>query len=51
VLTRYREAYARFSAELTELARYYHGGLLRLDVDQDLVTQLNQLFAAGSLAV
>jgi hypothetical protein len=51
VRDRYREAYETFSRELTDLAKYFHGGLLRLDVDQDLVTQLNEHFAAGQLLV
>jgi uncharacterized protein (DUF58 family) len=51
VRERYREAYAAFTRELTDLAKYYHGGLLPLDVEQDLVSQLNTLFAAGHLVV
>jgi len=51
VLDRYREAYASFGRELAEMAKYYHGGLLRLDVEKDLVTQLNSLFESGHLAV
>lgn len=51
VLNRYREAYAAFSAELAAIVKYYHGGLLRLDVEQDLVSQLNTVFAAGNLKV
>jgi uncharacterized protein (DUF58 family) len=51
VLSKYREAYADFTNRLTELVRYYHGGLLRLDVEQDLVTQLNTVFASGNLKV
>jgi uncharacterized protein (DUF58 family) len=51
VLTRYREAYASFNNELAALVKYFHGGLLRLDVEEDLVTQLNTVFAAGNLSV
>ena len=51
VLTRYREAYDRFSRELSEMVKYYQGGLLRLDVDADLVAQLNTLFETGTLRV
>jgi uncharacterized protein (DUF58 family) len=51
VLDRYREAYATFNSELTELVKYYHGGLLRLDVEEDLVTQLDSLFASGHLSL
>ena len=50
VLKRYREAYDRFSESLTELVSYYHGGLLRLDVEADLVQQLNTLFASGRVS-
>ena len=51
VLERYRDAYAQFNRDLAALVKYHHGGLLRLDVEEDLVTQLNTLFAAGSLVV
>lgn len=51
VRERYREAYAAFTRELADIAKYYHGGLLRLDVEQDLVEQLNTLFSSGHLAV
>jgi hypothetical protein len=51
VRDRYREAYAAFSQELIDLAKYYHGGLLRLDVEQDLVQQLNSHFSSGHLLV
>ena len=51
VLSRYRDAYAAFNASLVELVKYYHGGLLRLDVEADLVEQLNTLFANGGLSV
>ncbi len=49
VLERYREAYARFTDELADLVKYYRGGLLRIDVDRDLLTQLNAYFAEGKL--
>lgn len=51
VLERYRDAYAAFTDELAALAKYYQGRVLRLDVEQDLVTQLNTLFEAGHLTV
>jgi uncharacterized protein (DUF58 family) len=51
VLERYRAAHAAFGQELAAIAKYHHGGLLRLDVEQDLVAQLNTLFESGSLAV
>jgi len=51
VLERYREAYAAFSHELASIVKYHHGGLLQLNVEEDLVTQLNTVFAAGNLKV
>ncbi len=51
LLSRYREAYAAFSTELADLVKYHHGGLLQLNVEEDLVTQLNTVFAAGNLKV
>jgi uncharacterized protein (DUF58 family) len=51
VLARYRAAYERFNEDLAALARSRQGGLLRIDVDADLVTQLYALFASGSWRV
>lgn len=51
VMDKYREAYAEFTTALVALVKYHHGGLLRLDVEEDLVAQLNTLFAAGRLTV
>ena len=51
VLGRYRAAYGAFNEALAELVKYYRGGLLRLDVEADLVEQLSTLFESGSLAV
>lgn len=51
LLERYREAYGAFNRTLAELAKYYRGGLLRLDVEADLVAQLNTFFASGTLVV
>jgi hypothetical protein len=51
LLERYREAYGAFNQTLTDLAKYYRGGLLRLDVERDLVAQLNAFFASGRLVV
>jgi uncharacterized protein (DUF58 family) len=51
VLGRYREAYGAFTRALGELVTYYRGGLLRLNVEADLVEQLSTLFESGSLAV
>ena len=49
VRERYREAYARFTGDLAELVKYFRGGLLRVDVDEDLLGQLNRFFAEGRL--
>jgi uncharacterized protein (DUF58 family) len=51
LLERYREAYGAFNQTLTDLAKYYRGGLLRLDVERDLVAQLNAFFASGRIVV
>ena len=51
VMSHYREAYDRFQARIQEFARQRHAGLLRLDVDADVVPQLATLFETGSLAV
>ena len=51
VLEKYRDAYQTFNRSLAELVRYYRGGLLRVDVEADLVEQLNAFFASGSLRV
>ncbi len=49
VLARYRVAYDRFDHGLTEFARQSGAGLVRLHCDADVVPQLAELFAAGSL--
>lgn len=51
VRQRYREAYERFTDELTDLARTRRAGLLRLDADGDVAAQLAGLFEAGALTV
>ena len=51
VIEKYRAAYDGFNRELVDLAKYHHGGLLRLDVERDLVEQLNTLFETGSFNV
>ena len=50
VLKRYRKAYEDFCNELTAMAKQRRAGLLRLDAEDDVVTQLATLFEAGSLA-
>jgi len=51
LLGRYHEAYGAFTVSLAELVKYFHGGLLRLDVEADLVEQLNTLFESGGITV
>lgn len=51
VLNHYREAYDRFQERLSEFVRQRNAGLLRLDVDAEVVPQLATLFETGSLAV
>ncbi len=51
VLARYREAYQGFTEQLTTLATERGAGLLRVDVDGDVLEQLAPLFAGGALAV
>ena len=48
VLERYRAAYDAFQTELTDFARRRRAGLLRLDVERDVVAQLADLFENGS---
>jgi len=48
VLDRYRAAYAAFDSRLREFAQERHAGLLRLDADGDVLTQLGALFPDGS---
>jgi len=47
VLERVRDAHDRFHGELIALARRRGAGLLRLDVDREVVPQLAELFAGG----
>ena len=51
VMNHYREAYDRFQARIHEFARQRNAGLLRLDVEAEVVPQLATLFETGSLAV
>jgi uncharacterized protein (DUF58 family) len=48
VLERYRAAYARFVEGLSVFALARGAGLLELDVEGDVLTQLERLFASGS---
>lgn len=51
VLTRYREAYARFQETLSAFAEQRGHGLVRIDVDLPVVPQLAKLFETGRLVV
>ncbi|MCA9320205.1 MAG: DUF58 domain-containing protein [Planctomycetes bacterium] len=51
VLERYREAYENFQTALASMARARQWGLMRLDVDGDVINQLAELFEAGRLEV
>ena len=47
-IDRYRAAYDRFQDGLTAFARRRGAGLVRLDVEQEVVPQLAALFETGS---
>lgn len=47
VLERYRHAYDRFQQQILDFARPRRVGLLRLDVEQDVLAQLATLFHTG----
>lgn len=51
VLARYRAAYDRFETRLVEFARERGCGLVRVDADRDVVSQLATLFESGALTV
>ncbi len=51
VVTSYRAAYDRFETALTDFARRRSAGLLRLDVERDVVPQLATLFESGPYQV
>lgn len=51
VLERYRSAYDRFNVRLSEFARERGAGLVRLDADLDVVSQLAGVFESGALRV
>jgi uncharacterized protein (DUF58 family) len=48
VIDAYRRVYREFTDQLTTFARTRHAGLVRLDVDEDVVQQLAALFATGA---
>jgi len=51
VLARYRTAYAKFNADLADLARRRQAHLLKIDVEGDLVAQLSGLFEDGGFRI
>ena len=51
VLKRYRSAYDGFCKELAGLANRRQAGLLRLDAEEDVTSQLARLFESGGLAI
>ena len=51
VLQRYRVAYDDFQKQLADFANQRGIGMLRLDVEQDVLAQMAQLFESGRLAV
>ena len=51
LLKRYRRVYEQFQSTIAEFARKRHAGLLRMDVDEEIVPQLAQVFEAGRYVV
>jgi len=51
VLKRYHQAYDEFNQQLIIFAKKRQAGLLRIDVEEDVVEQLASLFQSGSLLV
>jgi uncharacterized protein (DUF58 family) len=51
ILERYRAAYDEFQDQLTGFANQRGIGMLQLDVEQDVLGQLGQLFEMGRMAV
>ena len=51
LLKRYHEAYNRFQSALAGFAKNRGAGLLRIDVDQEIVPQLATVFESGRFAV
>lgn len=51
LLKRYRRVYERFQTTLAEFARKRNAGLLRIDVDEEIVPQLARIFEAGRYVV
>lgn len=51
VLKRYRQAYDRFQQQILDFARTRNVGLLKLDVEQDVLSQMATLFETGRYVV
>jgi len=51
LLKRYRDAYDQFQSSLAGFAKKRGAGLLRIDVDEEIVPQLASVFEAGRYAV
>ena len=51
LLKRYRRVYEQFQSTIAEFAKKRHAGLLRMDVDEEIVPQLAQIFEAGRYVV
>ncbi len=50
-LARYRESYREFNERLAAFATDHDAGLVRIDVEEDVLDQLGALFETGSLVV
>ncbi len=51
LLKRYHDAYDRFQSGLAEFAKKRGAGLLRIDVDEEIVPQLAEVFESGRYSV
>ncbi|MAE77943.1 MAG: hypothetical protein CMJ85_13860 [Planctomycetes bacterium] len=51
VIDAYRKAYKNFQDQLVALAMSRHAGLVHVDVDEDIVDQIAEIFATGAYVV
>jgi len=51
LLKRYRRVYEQFQSTIAEFARKRYAGLLQIDVDEEIVPQLAQVFESGRYVV
>ena len=51
LVKRYRRIYERFQADIAGFAKSRHAGLLRIDVDEEIVPQLAKVFEGGRYVV